>query len=240
MKKSAHGFTLARSAGFTLVELLVVIAIIAILAAVVVLIINPLELTRRSRDAARFTDLSNLQQAINVAVQEATGSATAILCMGGSAPCNGSSNTGTRGSDGTGWVKVDMSIQKSVSLPTLPIDPINDASHHYTYCSDGNAWEIDAVLEEKPKDEKKEEKKKTSGENTNPFLALLGKYESDSSSSPEKSKDEKKKDEKEAEIQPDSFIEKEHFRKKAMTDATKTLFTIFDLYKKAHGMFSYT
>ncbi|MDD5147251.1 MAG: prepilin-type N-terminal cleavage/methylation domain-containing protein [Candidatus Daviesbacteria bacterium] len=139
MKKSAHGFTL--------VELLVVIAIIAILAAVVVLIINPLELTRRGRDAARLTDLSNLQQAINVAVQEATGSAATILCSGDSAPCNGLSNIAGRGSDGTGWVKVDMSSQKSVSVPTLPIDPINDATNHYIYCSDGNAWEIDAKLE---------------------------------------------------------------------------------------------
>lgn len=142
MKKSAQVHK-----GFTLVELLVVIAIIAILAAVVVLIINPLELTRRGRDAARLTDLANLQQAINVAVQEATGSAATILCSGGSAPCNGSSNTGTRGSNGTGWVKVDMSTQKSVSVPTLPIDPINDATNHYTYCSDGNGWEIDAKLE---------------------------------------------------------------------------------------------
>ncbi len=123
------------------------LTIIAILAAVVVLIINPLELTRRGRDAARLTDLANLQQAINVAVQEATGSAATILCSNGSTPCNGSSNTGTRGSDGTGWVKVDMSTQRSVSVPTLPIDPINDANNHYTYCSDGSAWEINAKLE---------------------------------------------------------------------------------------------
>ena len=51
--------TVQKNKGFTLVELLVVIAIVAILAAVVVLIINPLELTRRGRDAARLTDLSN-------------------------------------------------------------------------------------------------------------------------------------------------------------------------------------
>ena len=142
MKKSAQVHK-----GFTLVELLVVIAIIAILAAVVVLIINPIELTRRGRDAARLSDLANLQQAINVAVQEATGSAATILCTGASAPCNGVSNTGTRVSDGNGWVKVDMSTQKSVSVPTLPIDPINDATNHYYYCSDGNAWEINAKLE---------------------------------------------------------------------------------------------
>ncbi|MBU1031750.1 prepilin-type N-terminal cleavage/methylation domain-containing protein [Patescibacteria group bacterium] len=139
MKKSAHGFTL--------VELLVVIAIIAILAAVVVLIINPLELTRRARDAARLTDLSNLQQAINVAVQEATASTAAVLCSGEVTPCTGLSNTGTRVSNGTGWVKVNLSLQQSVSVPTLSVDPINDAANHYTYCSDGNAWEINTSLE---------------------------------------------------------------------------------------------
>lgn len=140
MRKSARGFTL--------VELLVVIAIVGILAAVVVLIINPLELTKRSRDAARLTDLSNLQQAINVALQESTQSAN-ILCSGAEAPCSGQSNTGTRASDGTGWVKVNLSAQKSVSVPTLPVDPINDATYHYNYGTNagGTAWEINATLE---------------------------------------------------------------------------------------------
>ncbi len=133
--------------GFTLVELLVVIAIVAILAAVVVLIINPLELTRRGRDAARLSDLSNLQNAINVAVQEATNSGSAILCMGGSYPCTSSSNSGTRLSNGTGWVKVNLGGQQSVSVPTLPVDPTNDTTFHYTYCADNDAWEIDSVLE---------------------------------------------------------------------------------------------
>ena len=139
--------------GFTLVELLVVIAIIAILAAVVVLIINPLELTKRGRDAARLTDLANLQQAINVAVQEATGSGTVtLLCVGGlqGGACPGNSATNGRVSDGTGWVKVNLSSQKSVSVPTLPIDPVNSTGttgNHYVYCSDGNGWEIDTGLE---------------------------------------------------------------------------------------------
>lgn len=137
--------------GFTLVELLVVIAIIAVLAAVVVLIINPLELTRRSRDAARLSDLSNLQQAINVGVQESTSSGSAaILCFNISAPCTESTyplGASARKSDGTGWVKVNLSTQKSVSVPTLPVDPLNDNDYHYTYKSDGNAWEIDTRLE---------------------------------------------------------------------------------------------
>ncbi len=152
MKKSAQV-----RMGFTLVELLVVIAIIAILAAVVVLIINPLELTRRGRDAARLSDLANLQQAINVAVQEATGSASDILCVGGTVPCPGNSNaggTGVRASDGTGWVKVNMSAQKSVSVPTLPVDQLNTTANHYTYCSDGIGWEINTALESQQQSDK--------------------------------------------------------------------------------------
>lgn len=155
LKKSAQvqnktGLVSLRSkSGFTLVELLVVIAIIAILAAVVVLIINPLELTRRGRDAARLADLANLQSAINVAVQESTNSGiVAVLCKtAGTYPCNGSSNTGSRASDGTGWVKTDLSSQKSVSVATLPADLVNDATFHYTYCADNDTWEINTALE---------------------------------------------------------------------------------------------
>lgn len=145
MKKSAQ----VQNRGFTLVELLVVIAIIAILAAVVVLIINPLELTRRGRDAARLADLANLQNAINVAVQESTGSgAVTVLCQETETyPCNGSSNTGTRTSNGTGWVKVDLSSLKSVSVATLPVDPVNSTTYHYTYCANDDTWEINTVLE---------------------------------------------------------------------------------------------
>ncbi len=152
MRKSAQGFTFVRkeAKGFTLVELLVVIAIIAILAAVVVLIINPLELTRRGRDAARLSDLANLQNAINVAVQESTQSGVvAVLCSGTEAyPCSGSSSSGSRVADGTGWVKVNLTAAKgSISVPTLPADPVNSTDSHYTYCADKDAWEIDAKLE---------------------------------------------------------------------------------------------
>lgn len=148
------GFTTFNSykRGFTLVELLVVIAIIGVLAAVVVLVINPLELTRRSRDAARLTDFANLQQAINVAAQESTQSGGQVLCNGAAYPCGGSasegsSNTGTRASSGAGWVKVNLGAQQSVSVPTLPIDPLNDGTYHYTYCANNDQWELSAKLE---------------------------------------------------------------------------------------------
>ena len=172
MRKSVHVYTERSRSGFTLVELLVVIAIISILAAVVVLIINPLELTRRGRDAARLTDLANLQQAINVAVQEATSSAAEILCKDTTLPCSGPSNAGTRNANGSGWVKVDLSAQQSVSVPTLPIDPTNSTQYHYTYCSDGNSWEIDAVLESS-----KEKGKMTTDGGDENDLASSPKYE---------------------------------------------------------------
>lgn len=144
--------------GFTLVELLVVIAIIAILAAVVMLTLNPLEFMKRSRDAARLTDLANLQQAINVAVQESTQTGQALACNGVTDPanCTGkSSDIDSRAINGTGWVKVNLSAQKSISVPTLPIDPINtagpatgsDMGYHYTYCGNGEKWIIETVLE---------------------------------------------------------------------------------------------
>ncbi len=175
MRKSALGYIerkrlIEKNKGFTLVELLVVIAIIAILAAVIALIINPLELTKRSRDAARLTDLSNLQQAINVAAQEATASGTDILCKPpATAPCTESSNpegAATRKSDGTGWVKVDMSTQKSVSVPTLPIDPVNSTTYKYTYKSNGTTWEINAVLES---DQQKDKMKSDGGNDVNVY-----------------------------------------------------------------------
>lgn len=143
------------SKGFTLVELIVVIAIIGILAAVVLFIINPLEIARRGRDSVRMSDLNNLQQAINIAVQEATNSGAAILCNGATYPCSGSTFpevSTTRNSNGTGWVLVNVGTQQSVSMPTLPVDPVNDATNHYVYCADKptgqvDGWEIAANLE---------------------------------------------------------------------------------------------
>lgn len=171
--------------GFTLVELLVVIAIVAILAAVVVLIVNPIEMTRRGRDANRLTDLANLQQAINIAAQEATTSGVAILCYGaigqptpdeelcsGSSTTNGGNNT-DRSPNGNGWIKVNLSAQKSVSVPTLPIDPINDDTYKYTYSSDGVGWEINAVLES----DQYKNKMAADGGNANDVDAGTAKYE---------------------------------------------------------------
>ncbi len=102
--------------------------------------------------------------------------------------------------------------------------------------------EINEFLEEKPKDEsgKKDEKKKKGGEDSdqsNPFLALLGVYDQKPA---EKKPEKKKEEEKDKPIEKDNWIEKTHLRPLAEDDAKKTAMTLFDIYKKAHGMASFT
>jgi len=88
--------------------------------------------------------------------------------------------------------------------------------------------EINFFLEEKTK----EEKEKTN-EGANPFLAIIGYY----GKKPERKKE---KEEKEIIVKKDNFIEKEHLRKLSAEKAKDTAFNIFDIYKKAHGMASFT
>ena len=88
--------------------------------------------------------------------------------------------------------------------------------------------EIDFFLEEKEGEEKKIQTK----DESNPFFALIGKYDE------KEGKKENKK--KSTIIKPDDFIESEHIRPFAAEDAKETSFSLFDIYKKSHGMPSYT
>lgn len=133
--------------GFTLIELLVVVFVIGILAGLAWIMLNPTEIIKKIHDSDRLTDIADLRQAITTVSFEATGSASQVLCNNTSVPCHGSSNNDGRTADGTGWLKINVGIQKSVNIPTLPIDPINDAMYHYAYCSNGNDWELDTKLE---------------------------------------------------------------------------------------------
>tara|TARA_Y100000034_G_scaffold8818_1_gene9509 strand:+ start:6857 stop:8242 length:1386 start_codon:yes stop_codon:yes gene_type:complete len=87
--------------------------------------------------------------------------------------------------------------------------------------------DINFFLDEK---EKEEEKPK---DTSNPFSALVGNYDK---------KEEKKETEKPIDkpLIKDNWIEKTHIRPLAIEGSTKTAFMLFDVYKKAHGMVSFT
>lgn len=57
---------LNKQSGFTLLELLIVIGILAILAVAIVLVLNPIEFMRESRDAKRINDIEVIYTAINL------------------------------------------------------------------------------------------------------------------------------------------------------------------------------
>ena len=79
-------------------------------------------------------------------------------------------------------------------------------------------------------DEEEEEKKPK--DSSNPFLALVGHYEK---------KEEKKEIEKvDKPLVKDNWIEETHIRPLAAKDAKDKAFMLFDVYKKAHGMVSFT
>jgi len=95
--------------------------------------------------------------------------------------------------------------------------------------------EIDYYINE-PKEEKKPE---SSGlkELLEPFSALFGLYNKTEKPNEQPKTSEKKPDVK---IALDNWYEKEFFRKTAAKNAIDTSYSIFNLYKKGHGMPSYS
>jgi len=95
--------------------------------------------------------------------------------------------------------------------------------------------EIDYFLKEE------DQGKKKGKDGSNPFLALIGAYNKDKKKEDDKDdKKDKEKSKKEIKIRPDDWIEKTHLRNLALDHSKKNLFSLFDLYKKAHGMASFT
>lgn len=115
---------------------------------------NPAEKVKEARDVVRMNDLVILQNAINnVSSQNKTGT---LLCNGKLGLCAGDSadkDINVKKTDGTGWIKV-----KLPTLTSLPVDPTNDttSTHSYTYCSNGEEWEIQVGVESRKALEKAE------------------------------------------------------------------------------------
>lgn len=161
---------------FTLIELLIVIGIIAILAVAVVLVLNPVELLRQSRDATRLSDMSTLSKSVQLYEEDIGGSlgtaSTTYLsipdplatstagdqCQGLGLPSLSSgwtyqcaSSSTYKNVDGTGWIPVNLkSASFGSSIGSLPVDPTNTTSSglYYTYTPGaGFTYALTATME---------------------------------------------------------------------------------------------
>lgn len=160
-----------RLSGFTIIELAVTSAIIVILAGALLLVVNPPELLRQSRDNQRITDLSNLSlymsglqgaslgtsstvyvsipdpAAISPAGNQCGSLGLPALPSGWTYHCAGPAYY--QNTDGTGWIPVNLT---GSSFGTLPVDPTGSAASglYYTYTTNGTSnFDLTSSVESK-------------------------------------------------------------------------------------------
>lgn len=85
------------TSGFTLLELLIVISIIAILSVMLIIVINPAETLKKSRDAQRISDLNTIKTAMGIYT-----TSTTTVYLAGSASNAGCKTGGSGGTYGAG------------------------------------------------------------------------------------------------------------------------------------------
>ncbi len=160
-------YQIRKEESFTLIELLVVIGILAILTAAVIIILNPAEYLKQTRDVTRMNDLGSINQALNVletqgvtnfglanTVYVSIPDSTSTCANLGlpTLPSNYSyhcvSTSTLQSVNGTGWIPVDFTQSPTLSFSNLPIDPINSTStgDYYTYTT-GGSWDLTASFE---------------------------------------------------------------------------------------------
>ena len=148
--------------GFTLLELLIVIGILAILSAVTILVINPAELLRKSRDTQRISDLGSINSALGYFLTSTAtisttglGDNTKSYAFGYATTCGGPvAHTAVNGTtqvvSGTGWIPVPLNTLTDGSpIASYPIDPnsVTD-KRYYVYVTNGQSqWHLAANLE---------------------------------------------------------------------------------------------
>lgn len=130
------------SFGFTIVDVMVFAALLVLLVTSALLVISPTEMQRRARDEKRLADLSKLESAINSYKidNDRLPDSSDILRESNVLPAG---NTGPVESVAGGWIDANFTTY----VITLPTDPTNDATYHYSYQHNGKAYELNARLE---------------------------------------------------------------------------------------------
>lgn len=141
---------------FTLLELLIVMGVVGILATIAILVLNPTELLKQTKDSKRLSEIQTIDDAIrlytiNSSVPSYGTSSVVYLSLpdNTSQTCGSYTNLPTltggwtyackpestyRKVDGTGWIPVDFtSAQINPPLAILPVDPVNNNSFYYAY-----------------------------------------------------------------------------------------------------------
>lgn len=143
--------------GFTLLELLIAIGVLATVATVAVLVVNPAELLKESRDGKRVVEIqtASLSLAVAKSANMAMGSAnviyvsipdTSATCanlglptppLGWTYSCKTSANY--LKVDGTGWIPVNLA-SAGYAQGALPVDPKNTVNGglYYIYVANGD------------------------------------------------------------------------------------------------------
>ena len=123
------------SEGFTLIEILIVVAIIAILASVVLVGLGPTQ--QAGRDARRISDLSEVQNSLELYYNKCgiyPGSESCVV---------GAAGSGATWSDLSGVITgADIGI-----VAALPNDPSQGASYNYWYGAGNTSYVLGAHLE---------------------------------------------------------------------------------------------
>lgn len=133
--------------GFTVLEFLVILGILAVVGTVFVFLLNPAERMREARDAQRIIDITELKKAISLYL---TIVEKPDLDARGNCENEYKSTNGSVAVDGSGWLPINFDLMPGGStLSKLPIDPINDATHYYSYkCNPtGLKFELNAKME---------------------------------------------------------------------------------------------
>ena len=150
-KKWSNKYSATGLKGFTLLELLIVISIIAILSVALILVLNPAEALKKSRDTNRISDVNTIKTALGIYLTSTTtpwlGGATADTSCG---TIKSSTTTLVTLVDGTGWIPVNLlSLTGGAPISNLPNDPLNTGIYGYWYkCNSANkTFEVSAVLE---------------------------------------------------------------------------------------------
>lgn len=99
-----------RKSGFTLLEILIVVALIAVLAVISILMLNPGEAQKKTRDAQRIRDIASLQQGFDQYAADFGPTTFTATSLGGTNSCAVG-----------GWFGRDVCKY----FTQLPIDPKN-------------------------------------------------------------------------------------------------------------------